>query len=301
MAASAKRELRIPLAVTRGCRRIVVGGGPDYKNVWFFYGNGHAAFHLATPGTPESIAASWRGDLIAIGTAAGHLLLAEPDGRLIRDVKDSEDWGVLDSLTFSPDDTLILPLTTIGRAGLFTREGETVWWRDGLFNRVWPSRDWERFAFLAVPMHGMGYGQVQIIARNGEPIGGSDGVLDPIIQMAPDGSTFVISQDAQEFKRAVKFDPTLTETPPTAIDCDGNALSFWNPDLPSVGATDSCGPSGFDIVCWNREGDGVWKVSLASEHHLSFSSDLRLIALSTEGGQVSGSSALRVYASSRVP
>jgi len=137
MAASINTPVeRRPVAVAPRCRWVAVAGASNYRYVWLFGVHGQARAHIATPGTPEALAISHRGDVLAIGTAAGHLLFVNPRGVVQRDVTLSDRLPVLDifdRLQCSPDDVLLLTTWAGGTTALFTRQGEPIWTRQLMY------------------------------------------------------------------------------------------------------------------------------------------------------------------------
>ena len=174
-------------AAPPGCEWVAMVGNPSYKYAWVMPRKGLAHF-FHTKGTPEGVAVSHQGDRIAVGTAGEHLYLLDPQANLLFDRK----TGDAKSLAFSRDDSHLL--VTYGSAGLYTRDGETVWQANAAGDRLSASSDLKWFLVSRVPNHGPGNGSIALLDQNGKTVWSREG-NNPMGVMAPDGSSFVVTDD----------------------------------------------------------------------------------------------------------
>jgi len=295
MAASAENGWEHAVAVAPGCRWMIVAGSENYHYVWLLGADGQPRAHIATPGTPQSVAISHRGDAMVVGTAAGHLLFANSQAQLLRDTKFK--WGVFKAVEFSPDDALVLTSVAGYTVGLFTRDGETVWTREGGYINVWPTADWERFVVKTTPWHGIPIDAVDILARDGKVIWQRQSILAAAVQMADDGSRFVVSSalgpDDDDF-----LEYASSRIAPITLDRYGNALpaeSHSAEEVPPAGWAGRCVSKGYDqpLVCRDRNGKALWQVSdiLGQEVH-GYATDLTFVGVARATG---ATPAMRAY------
>jgi hypothetical protein len=214
------------LAVAPRCRWLAVAGAPGYRYVWLLNSRGEPSAHIATPGTPRALAISHRGDVLGIGTAAGHLLLVNAQGAVRRDVTLSGGLDIIDGLKFSPNDALLLTTVAGGTAALFTKNGDPIWTRRLMYWMTTEvSDDWERFLIVGLPGHGVMIGDVEIVARDGRTLW-KRGVLNPKASMSADGRTFIVSSSEPESEEEKESANLL---PRTVLDRDGNVVSTGEP------------------------------------------------------------------------
>ncbi len=171
-------------AAPAGCEWVAVVGSSSYKYVWVMERKGPIHF-FRTQGTPEGVAVSHHGDRIAVGTADEHLYLLDPQAGLLFDRK----TGYADSLAFSKTDSHLI--VTYGRAGLYTRDGEPVWFAK-VGDRLSASTDLKWFLVSGQPNHGPANGSIALLDQNGKVVWSREGT-GPEGVMAPDGSYFVVT------------------------------------------------------------------------------------------------------------
>jgi hypothetical protein len=216
-----------PMAVAPRCRWLAVGGSASYKYVWLFNSHGEPRAHLATPGTPKALAISHKGDLLAVGTAAGHLLLVNPRGEIQKDITLSDTLYIIDELQFSPDDALLLTTQAGGTTALLTKAGEPLWTRDqGFWMTTTVTPDWERFLVVGLPGHGEMVGHMELVSRDGRTLW-KDSALYPIVSVTPDGRNFVVASEplqGYESEEAATF-----LLPRTILDRDGKVIPSEGP------------------------------------------------------------------------
>jgi hypothetical protein len=172
------------LAVAPHCSWIALAGDSSYRYVWIV--GKHLSRSFQPKGTPEAVAVSHKGDLVAVGTASDHIYLLDPRAQLLKDV--SCDLCISSGLLFSPDDAL-LAVTEGWGAGLYARDGRTLW-RDGYWLDV--NRDFQWFAATECPAHGPGACRVDLLSRDGKP-GWTRALWDARARVAPDGS-FIVAE-----------------------------------------------------------------------------------------------------------
>ena len=146
-----------PIAVSPGCHWLAVAGRSGYRYVWFLGPGGRPYAHARiTHGTPTALTINHRGDTLAVGTGAGHLLLMDAQGAIRKDITFGHRWvGRLDGLKYSADDALLLTTETWLTAGLLNADGVPLWTRAlGALNTIYPNDDWTSFLVVGEPNHG---------------------------------------------------------------------------------------------------------------------------------------------------
>jgi hypothetical protein len=146
-----------------GCEWVVVSGTSSYKYVWAITRKG-SRWHLGTSGTPEGVGISHAGDLVVVGTAAGHLYLVSDSGRTLREV--DLGWEITGSVRFSPDDRHFIA----NRGGLLDRQGKRLWEGEVGYGRFEMSRDLSRFVLTWEAPHGPAIGSVTLLDGAGNTL-----------------------------------------------------------------------------------------------------------------------------------
>jgi hypothetical protein len=287
MAASINTARQRPLAVAPRCRWVAVAGASNYRYVWLFGPRGQARAHIATPGTPEALAITHHGDILGIGTAAGHLLLANSNGVVQRDVTLADRSNIFDRLRFSPDDALLLTTVAGGTAALFTKGGETIWSRQLMYWMTTEvSDDWERFLIVGLPGHGVMIGWVEIVARDGRTLW-KRYVLNPIARMSADGRRFVVSSSDPQSEEEKESANLL---PQTVLNRDGQVVSTPGGGAERMVDSQDAGrcrsfPAERTLVCRDRDGRALWRLSEfpGYDRPWGYTPDLRLLLISPKG------------------
>jgi hypothetical protein len=156
------------LALSPTCNAVALAGTPSYRYTWLADKRGGRT-SVATTGTPGSLSFDHKGELVAVATGAGELLLVTKDGvvKWKRDVS----WAPAPyypgrgrgGLAFSADDTAIL-----GSSGVVKVDG-TVVWTGGDWGMD-AARDLRTFVTWWVPNHGSEIGNVSTRDQSGKTI-----------------------------------------------------------------------------------------------------------------------------------
>jgi hypothetical protein len=179
------------IAVSPGCHWLAVAGSSGYRHVWFLGPGGRPYAHAPiTHGTPTALTINHRGDTLAVGTGAGHLLLMDARGTVRKDVAFSYR---LDGLKYSADDALLLTTRATLTAGLLNADGAPLWTRQlGAWITVYPTDDWSSFLVVGEPGHGSDPASLEVVTRAGKTTWKRH-VVGPKIEMSPDGHSFVVA------------------------------------------------------------------------------------------------------------
>lgn len=215
------------ITVAPRCRWLVVAGSSAYRYVWVVGADGHPRGHCATPGTPQAVAISHSGDRFVVGTAAGHLLFVNHRAKVLRDV--SGVLFIVNGLAFSPDDSVVLTTSSFGTIGLFSRSGDTIWTRDGAEAIV--TNDWERFLVVSRANHGVPWGSLELVTRDGRTLWESGSFLQPLAMILPDDSGFRISSapDCAAYVSSYREAETDDCLQATVLDREGNVVADQRP------------------------------------------------------------------------
>ncbi len=151
------------VVVAPGCSWVLLGGPPSYRCVWAVGRHG-ARWHLETDGTPEAIAISHKGDLVAIGTAAGNTYLVSSAGRMLS--RSSKQYAIIEEMKFSHSDEFFA-ITEGSTLGLFDRSGKALWRHGEWFGQMTMSNDAERFLVISAPGHGPAVTDISLLDREG--------------------------------------------------------------------------------------------------------------------------------------
>jgi hypothetical protein len=181
------------IAVSPGCHWLAVAGSSGYRHVWFLGPGGRSYAHARiTHGTPTALTINHRGDTLAVGTGAGHLLLMDAQGAIRKDITFGHR---IDGLKYSADDALLLTTRGMAPAGLLNADGVPLWTRDlGVWITVYPTDDWSSFLVVGEPGHGSDLASLEVVTRAGKTTWERQ-VVGPKIEMSPDGHSFVVATD----------------------------------------------------------------------------------------------------------
>jgi hypothetical protein len=95
------------VAVSPDCKWLAVAGRENYRYTWIAHRDGRM-IPLRTKATPVSIAISHRGDMLAIGTGGGDVLLFNSDGTMRW--QQTLTYCCVQALAFSADDQAIVSM-----------------------------------------------------------------------------------------------------------------------------------------------------------------------------------------------
>jgi len=176
------------LAIGPGGRWVIIAGDPSYRYIWRVNRDGSRWF-FKTVGTPRTIAVTRSGDLIAVGTAGGHLYLLDQHGHTIRDI--SLDFDLIENLKFSDDDKYIV-ICSAWINGVLSRSGKFRWRSKIGWYEIHPSRNLKYFGALSRTAHGPPASGVAMLDEKGKELW-SRALWSGDIRIAPSGEYAVIS------------------------------------------------------------------------------------------------------------
>lgn len=145
------------VAVSRECDAVALVGDAGYKYTWIVQKSGRAAAATA-PGTPMSAAFDASGQRVAIGTAAGRVMLVGLDGVPVWTTDVSGHAAVVRRLHFTSAGHIAV---TDGGALILQASGRVVWSLFATGSAL--SGDAATAAVWEQPPHGPGYGTVQLV------------------------------------------------------------------------------------------------------------------------------------------
>ena len=154
----------VTVAVAPNGRRLAVAGTEGYRCVWELDRSGRKRWFIKTIGTPEAMAFSHKGDLLAIATAKGHIYFVDNSGKVLMEI---QYGGVPRKLKFSEDDEYLLTTETMGSAVLLTRTGEIVWQQHGAYMKILTNSMFTWFLISETPMHGPIWINQTLLSRKG--------------------------------------------------------------------------------------------------------------------------------------
>ena len=149
-----------PVAVSPGCDAIALAGDSGYKKVWLADLSGRA-MPLTISSTPLGVAFDRRGELLAVGTGGGSILLFGKTGKLLWKRTFVPPCYLPEQMSFSSDNRYLL--IRAGGSGVLRTDGSVVfggasWWND------WRLDD--RHERVARPAHLRHLGGVSPLARH---------------------------------------------------------------------------------------------------------------------------------------
>ncbi len=164
------------IAVSQACDAVALVGDSGYKYSWVVRKTGRAAA-VSGSGTPLSAAFDTTGTRVAIGTAAGRVLLVGADAQRLWTTDVSEHAPIVRGLRFSSHGNVVI---TDGGAVVVDTSGRVVWgqWATGTAL----ARNHSRMVAWQQPPHGPGYGVVQLV----DMTSGKELWLKPVYSGAPE-------------------------------------------------------------------------------------------------------------------
>jgi hypothetical protein len=189
-----------PLVVVPKGQWMAVAGDSGYRYVWVLDKQGRKQWYVKTTGTPQALAVTRKGDLLAIGTAAGHICLVSPQGKVLGDIEvrgvvGGLNWArqVMGGLAFSEDGTHLLITWGIGTVGLLSRAGKIMFAREpgGLtVMTLSMSRDLRWFLMVKKLSYSPLPERIELISQTGESLWEKE-LYGAEALISPDGSYIV--------------------------------------------------------------------------------------------------------------
>jgi len=153
------------LAVSPACDEIALVGDSSYKYTWIVDRRG-LRVPIQTTRTPEGIAFSHDGQLVALGTAGCDLLLIRKSGELKWKKTYSQGFCIFGDLSFSPADKFIM--MQAWSTGLIALDGSTIWMGSGWGMAA--AHDSQTFVVWSSPNHGPQVGSVTAFTADGKQL-----------------------------------------------------------------------------------------------------------------------------------
>lgn len=241
---------------------VAVGGTINYRYVWVLDKRGRKQWYVKTTGTPQALAITRQGDLLAIGTAGGHVYLVSLHGKVLTDVKLAKlgEIVIISALSFSADDAVLRTTRGVGIVALLNRHGKVVWKRDGAWLTVTASRGRHWFIvtdnWRGVPLYDEPVDTVTLFSEDGKEVWRKSlHFVEALI--APDGSYVVVAGALQS---PAEPSPPIEERVVLVLDWQGHVLAEWQDE--DVGSLLFISQDGRHIVtgqvshwvCRDREG-----------------------------------------------
>jgi hypothetical protein len=273
------------VAAASHCEWIVAGGTPSYRYVWVL--SPTSAQSVSTSGTPSGVAVNHAGTLAAVGTAAGTLYFIDRQGRVQRSQQFPD--GVLDSLRFSPDDSL-LALTGGMPVGVVAVAGGVRWTTLG--GSLIANAGWDRFVTWWEPPHFSTRGSLVMLDQRGTERWHLV-IHYPSAAIAPDGSYLVAAGVVEDTLAPLEESPEPATNHVIVLNTDGGRL-FDGPSPYSTALKVSPDGKLFlvrervpgehdQLVARTREGHPAWSLAIPGYSPILVTEALRVFLVAPGG------------------
>ena len=264
------------VAVSPGCDWIAATGGASYRYTWIAQRNGRL-IPLRTRATPVSIAVSHHGNMLAIGTGGGDVLLFNSDGTM--------RWQrilthcCVQSLTFSEDDQAIVSMD----GGVVSIDGRTISLNQLSVSGLRASKDLKAFVGWYEPNHGRGYCWILSVDSSGKELWRKNAPYDPASIISPAGDVVVAPvKDKQDNSEAAAQCDSDSPSPLRLLSRSGDVLETFS----AMARPLMFGPDGRwflvrtdDFEAWDLRGRVLWSIPAFSQNldWITTTEDLRSI------------------------